>query len=89
MGGWWVAADALGKIGGGTGRVVPALIEALANPNDDVRLTAMKGLGSLGVVAKPARMALEKASREETGKSNRAAAADALRKIEEALETMK
>jgi HEAT repeat protein len=82
-GGWWVAAEALAKIGGAD--VVPTLIEALANPNDDIRLTAMRGLGDLGAIAKPARMALEKACREETRKGNRVAAAEAVRKIEEAL----
>jgi HEAT repeat protein len=86
-GGWWVAADALAKIGGA--EVVPALIEALANPDADVRLTSMRGLGKLGVVARPARMALEKARLEDTRESNRAAAAEALQKIEKALPTMK
>lgn len=87
IGGWWVAADALARIGGA--EVVPALIEAMANPDADVRLTSMRGLGKLGVVAGPARIALEKARLEDTRESNRAAAAEALRKIEKALATMK
>src|SRR5262249_20732563 len=57
-GGWWVAADALGKIGGPD--VVPILMEALVHLDADVRLTAMRGLGNLGAIARPALMALEK-----------------------------
>jgi HEAT repeat protein len=86
-GGWWVAADALAKIGGA--EVVPILIEALANPDGDIRLTSMRGLGNLGVVARNARPALDKASKNDPRENNRAAAAEALRKIEEALATMK
>jgi HEAT repeat protein len=85
-GGWWVAADALAKIGGA--EVVPVLIEALANPDDDIRLTSMRALGNLGVVARPALMPLAKARQEDPRASNRAAAAEALRKIERAVPKM-
>ena len=81
--GWWVAADALGKIGGPD--VVPILIEALTNPDEDIRYTSMKALGNLGALAKPAVPALEKSSQQDPRPHNRAAAADALRKIERAL----
>jgi HEAT repeat protein len=86
-GGWWVAADALGKIGGA--EVVPVLIEALAHPDDDIRFTSMKALGNLGVVARPAVKALQKASQEDPRPNNRAAAAEAVRKIEQAVQKMK
>jgi len=81
-GGWWVAADALGKIGGA--EVVPILMEALVNPDPDIRLTSMRGLGKLGVLARPALKALEKARQEDPRGSNRAAAAEAVRKIKQA-----
>src|SRR4029079_13771106 len=48
--GWWVAADALGKIGGP--EVVPILAEALTNPDEGIRRTAIRWLGNLGVAAK-------------------------------------
>ena len=38
-GGWWVAADTLGNIGGAD--VVPILIEALSHADDDIRLSSM------------------------------------------------
>lgn len=77
-----MAADALSKIGGT--EVVPVLIEALTNPDDDIRLTSIRGLGTLGVVASPALMALKKARQEDLRESNRAAAAEAVRRIERA-----
>jgi RNA polymerase sigma factor (sigma-70 family) len=86
-GGWYVAADALAKIGGA--EVVPILMEALTNPDGDIRLTSMRGLGNLGAVARPALMALEKARQEDPRENNRAAAAEALRKIERAVPKMK
>lgn len=79
-GGWWVAADALARIGGAD--VVPALVEALANPDGDIRRAAVKGLGNLGAVATSAVRALEKAREEDPIDRNRAAAAEALRKIQ-------
>ena len=81
-GGWWVAADALGKIGGAD--VVPMLTEALTNPDRDIRLTSMRALGNLGAIARPALIALEKARQNDPRESNRVAAAEALRKIERA-----
>jgi HEAT repeat protein len=78
-GGWWVAADALARIGGPD--AVPPLIEGLKNADEDVRLTAIRGLGKLGAVAQPAVEALEKASQNDANATNRAAAAEALRKI--------
>jgi HEAT repeat protein len=86
-GGWWVAADALGKIGGA--EVVPALVEGLASPDDGVCSTSMKSLGNLGAIAKPAIMALEKARQEDPRPDNRAVAAEALQRIEQAIEKMK
>lgn len=81
-GGWWVVADALGKIGGA--EVVPVLIEALENPDDDVRRTATRALGNLGALARPALTALEKVRADDPREINRTAAAEALRKIEKA-----
>ncbi len=78
-GGWWVAADAIGKIGGPD--AVPALVEALESKDDDVRLTAIKRLGELGGVASSAAKALEKARKDDPRESNRKAAAEALKKI--------
>ena len=86
-GGWWVAAESLAKIGGA--EVVPILIEALVNPDEGIRRTSMRGLGDLGVVAKPALKALEKARQEDLLESNREAAAQALRKIERAVTKVK
>jgi HEAT repeat protein len=86
-GGWWVAADALGKIGGT--EVVPLLVEALANPDADIRHTSIKALGNLGVVAKPAVMALEKASQHDPRALNRTAAIRALQKIDQAIRNAK
>jgi HEAT repeat protein len=80
--GWWVAAESLGNIGGA--EAVPILIEALVNPDEGIRRTAMRALGNLGAVATPALKALEKARQEDPRESNRAAAAEALRKIERA-----
>jgi HEAT repeat protein len=85
--GFWVAADALGKIGGAD--VVPILMEALVHPDADIRLTAMRGLGNLGAIARPAQMALGKACQDDPRASNRAAAAEALGKIEREVSKMK
>jgi len=78
-GGWWVAADALGKVGGAD--VVHALTEALTSTDAEIRLTAIRRLGDLGTVAKPAVEALQKARRDDPRENNRNAAAEALRKI--------
>jgi HEAT repeat protein len=86
-GGWYVAADALGKIGGA--EVVPILTVALSNPDADIRLASMRGLGDLGLTARPAVPALEKARREDPREGNRRAAAEALRLIEQTVEKMK
>jgi RNA polymerase sigma-70 factor (ECF subfamily) len=83
-GGWWVAAEALGRIGGE--EVVPALVEGLASADEGVRSTSMKALGNLGTIAKPAIAALEKARQEDARPGNRAIAAEALRRIEQALQ---
>ena len=82
-GGWWVAAEALGNIGGAD--VVPILTEALTNPDGDIRVTSMRALGNLGAIAKPALIALEKAHQDDPRESNRVAAAEALQKIERAI----
>jgi len=87
QGGWWVVADALARIGGE--EVVPVLVEALANPDEGIRRTAMKGLGNLGTLARPAVTALEKSRQEDPRESNRAAAAEALRKIEQEVQKEK
>jgi RNA polymerase sigma factor (sigma-70 family) len=78
-GGWWVAADAIGKIGGPD--AVPALVEALESKDDDVRLTAIKRLGDLGGAASSSAEALKKAQKDDPRASNRKAAAEALKKI--------
>ncbi len=74
-GGWWVAADAIGKIGGPD--AVPALVEALGSKDNDVRLTAIKRLGELGGAAASAAEALKKARKSDSRESNRKAAAEA------------
>jgi HEAT repeat protein len=76
-GGWWIAADAIGKIGGPD--AVPALIEALENKDDDIRLVAIRQLGDLGG-ASSAR-ALKKAQKDDSRELNRKAATEALKKI--------
>jgi len=86
-GGWWVVADALARIGGE--EVVPVLVEALANPDEGIRCTAMKGLGNIGTLARPAVAALEKSRQQDPRESNRAVAAEALRKIEQAVQKEK
>jgi RNA polymerase sigma factor (sigma-70 family) len=82
--GWWVAADALAKIGGA--EVVPILMEALTNPDEDIRLASIRGLGDLGVVARPALIVLQKARLEDPRAGNRAAAAAAVQKVEWAIQ---
>ena len=86
QGGWWVAVDALCKIGGAD--IVPVLVEALANPDVGIRHTAIKRLGNLGADAKPAIVGLEKSRQQDPRDRNRAAAAEALRKIEQAVKKM-
>ncbi len=78
-GGWWVAAEALGKIGGA--EAVPALVEGLESPDDDIRQVAIRQLGELGPISKPAVAALAKLQREDPQKRNRSAAAATLAKI--------
>jgi HEAT repeat protein len=78
-GGWWVAADAIGKIGGPD--AVAALVEALESKDGDVRLTAIKRLGDLGGAAASAAKALKKARMDDPRESNRKAAVEALKKI--------
>jgi HEAT repeat protein len=85
--GWYLAADALGKIGGA--EVVPILIEALTNPDEDIRRASMIGLGNLGVVAQSAVKDLENASQADAREHNRTAAIDALRRIEQAMQKSK
>jgi HEAT repeat protein len=85
--GWWVAADALGKIGGA--EAVPALVEGLASFDDGVRSTSMKSLGVLGAIVEPAIVALEKARQEDPRVENRPIAAEALRTIEQAIQKTK
>jgi HEAT repeat protein len=78
-GGWWVAADAIGKIGGPD--AVPALIAALENKDDDVRLTAIKQLGKLSSAASSVVESLKKARKDDPRELNRKAAAEALKTI--------
>jgi HEAT repeat protein len=78
--GWWIAAEALGKIGGAD--VVPVLVEALTNPDEGIRHTSMIWLGNLGSLAKSAVKDLEKAAKTDARDFNRTAAREALRKIE-------
>ena len=77
--GWWVAADSIGKIGGPD--AVPALVEALENKDDDIRLTASRQLGDLGGAATSAAEALNKVRLTDPRELNRKAAAEALKKI--------
>ena len=77
-GGGWPAAEAIGKIGGPD--AVPALVEALQSKDDQVRLTAIQGLGNLGGAAAPAVEALKKVRKDDPHPWNRKAAA-ALEKI--------
>jgi RNA polymerase sigma factor (sigma-70 family) len=78
-GGWWVAADAIGKIGGPD--AVPALIAALENKDDDVRLTAIKQLGKLSSAASSVVESLKKARKDDPRELNRKAATEALKTI--------
>jgi RNA polymerase sigma factor (sigma-70 family) len=78
-GGWWVAAAALGKIGGAD--AVAGLTDALANDDADVRLEAIRRLGDLGAAAKPAVEALKKARQDDPREGNRKSAAEAIKKI--------
>jgi HEAT repeat protein len=78
-GGWWVAADAIGKIGGPD--AVAALVEALENKASDVRLAAIRQLGKRGDMAASAAEALKKAEENDSQESNRKAAAEALWRI--------
>ena len=77
--GGWLAAEAIGKIGGSD--VVPALVEALGSKDDNIRLAAIQGLGNLGGAAASSVEALRKAQRNDPHEWNRKAAAAALEKI--------
>jgi HEAT repeat protein len=77
-GGWWVAADAIGKIGGSD--AVSALIEGLESKDGDIRLTSIRRLGDLGGAAASAVKALKKASKDDPRAWNRKAAVEALKK---------
>jgi HEAT repeat protein len=79
QGGWWVAAAALGQIGGV--EAVTALVDALNNKDPDVRMEASRQLGNLGRLALPAVQPLRKA-RQDPEAVVRKAAARALFKIE-------
>jgi len=81
--GWWVAVDALCKIG--SPGIVTILVEALANPDDGIRHASVKGLGNLGTRAKPAIVALEQSRQQDPREYIRVAAAEAIRKIEQAV----
>jgi HEAT repeat protein len=83
QGGWRVALDALYKID--SPDIVAILTESLSNPDDSIRQVAVERLGELGVRAKPAIAALEKCSQQDQHKYIRAAAADAIQKIEQQL----
>jgi HEAT repeat protein len=78
-GGWWVAAEAIGKIGGPD--AVPALVEALQNKNEDVRGTAIQWLGKLDGADASTIEALKKAQKDDPQERNRKYAAEALKKI--------
>jgi HEAT repeat protein len=79
QGGWWVASDALARIGGPD--VVPHLTEALAHADDGIRHTAVRGLGRLGPVARPAVEAIRRVSIDDSRAYIRKAAEEALRQI--------
>jgi len=83
--GWFVAANALGKIGGP--EVVPLLIKALENSNADVRLASIRSLGELGIVAEPAIVTLEMSRDQDPRELNRPAAAKSLQKIDESIKS--
>jgi HEAT repeat protein len=54
-------------------KVVPAMVECLADKQDDVRLSAAIGLGTLGENAKPAIPGLQAAERDRDARVRRAA----------------
>ena len=86
------APKALGRIGLNDKRIMPALIEALKNPDRDIRAEAAKALSKYGVVAREAIPLLKVLQGDVDSKVYRAAE-DALEKIEgpikEAAETKK
>lgn len=81
-GGWWVAADALGNIGGA--EVVPILTGALKNRDVDIRLASARQLGKQGPLSSAALPSLKECLADER-ESVRRAAAESIRKIEEAI----
>ncbi len=85
-GGWWIAVDALGKIGGS--EVLPILIGALECPNDGIRHASVKSLGALGAVATKAIVPLELSREQDPRDYIRTAAARALQKIEQAVSNL-
>lgn len=87
QGGWFVAIETLCKIG--SPDLVTILTEALTNPDDEIRHASVKGLGNLGTQAKPAMMALEQICKQDSCERIRTSAAEALRKIEQAIMQMK
>ncbi len=80
--GWWVAAEALGKIGGA--EVVPILSNALRNGNADIRLAAARQLGRLGALSSPALPSLRGCLADERAYVRKAAAA-AITKVKQAI----
>jgi HEAT repeat protein len=54
----WHAADALGTLSDTVGEAIPALIEALNHPNEDVRKAAVRALGRIGLEDQEAMRAL-------------------------------
>jgi HEAT repeat protein len=75
----WVAAEAIGKIGGPD--AVPALVEALQNKDDQVRTAAIQWLAKLGAGDAAVIEALKKAQKDDAHPWNRKIAAEALKKL--------
>ncbi len=81
--GWWVAAKALGKIGGA--EVVPILTRALKSGNGDIRLESARQLGELGALSASALPSLRECLRDEKAYV-RKAATTAVKDIKDAIE---
>jgi RNA polymerase sigma factor (sigma-70 family) len=75
----WVAAEAIGKIGGPD--AVPTLVEALQNKDDQVRTVAIQWLAKLGAGDAAVIEALKKAQKDDAHPWNRKIAAEALKKL--------
>ncbi len=75
----WVAAEAIGKIGGPG--AVPALVEALQNKDDQVRTAAIQWLAKRGAGDAAVIEALKKAQKDDAHPWNRKIAAEALKKL--------